>query len=62
MLLAPPVNFIITRTKRGRRLLGQSRRCVKRTVTLAVAYHLTGNAKAANAPHGGYPEGPGYWA
>lgn len=37
----------ITRTKQGRRLLGQSRRCVKRTVTLAMAYHLTGNAKYA---------------
>jgi len=39
MLKVPPV----TRTLQGRRLLGQSRRCVKRVVTLAMAYHLTGN-------------------
>jgi hypothetical protein len=38
----------ITRTKQGRRLLGQSRRCVKRTVTLAMAYYLTGDTKYAN--------------
>jgi hypothetical protein len=32
----------ITRTLQGRRLLGQSRRCVGRVITLATAYHLTG--------------------
>lgn len=31
----------ITRTLQGRRLLGQSRRCVGRVITLAMAYHLT---------------------
>lgn len=35
----------VTRTLQGRRLLGQSRRCVKRVVTLAMAYHLTGDAR-----------------
>jgi hypothetical protein len=35
----------ITRTQQGRRLLGQSRRCLKRTVTLAMAYHLTGDQR-----------------
>ena len=39
MLELPP----ITRTLQGRRLLGQSRRCVKRVVTLATAHHLTGD-------------------
>ena len=29
----------ITRQLQGRRLLGQSRRCVKRVLTLAMAYH-----------------------
>jgi hypothetical protein len=37
----------ITRTQTGRRLLGQSRRCVKRVVTLAMAYHLTGDGRHA---------------
>ena len=37
----------ITRTLQGRRLLGQSRRCVKRVLTLAMAYHLTGDQKYA---------------
>lgn len=32
----------ITREQEGRRLLGQSRRCVERVVTLAMAHHLTG--------------------
>ncbi|MHC4399515.1 MAG: heparinase II/III domain-containing protein [Planctomycetota bacterium] len=41
LLKAPPV----TRTLQGRRLLGQSRRCVKRVVTLAMAYHLTGDGR-----------------
>jgi hypothetical protein len=35
----------IRRVKTGRRLLGQSRRCVKRVVTLATAYHLTGEER-----------------
>ena len=35
----------ITRTLQGRRLLGQSRRCVKRTIILAMAYHLTGDLR-----------------
>ncbi|NQU19644.1 MAG: heparinase II/III family protein [Candidatus Nealsonbacteria bacterium] len=39
----PPV----TRTLQGRRLLDQSRRCVKRVVVLAMAYHLTGDARHA---------------
>lgn len=38
MLAIPPV----TREQQGRRLLGQSRRCLKRCLFLAVAYHLTG--------------------
>jgi hypothetical protein len=33
----------VTRTLQGRRLLDQSRSCVKRVVTLAMAYHLTGD-------------------
>ncbi len=33
----------ITRTLQGRRLLGESRRCVKRVVVLAMAYQLTGD-------------------
>jgi hypothetical protein len=37
----------IRRIKTGRRLLGQSRRCVKRVVTLATAYHLTGEDRYA---------------
>jgi hypothetical protein len=37
----------ITRTLEGRRLLGQSRTCVKRVLTLAMAYHLTGDARHA---------------
>ncbi len=37
----------ITRTLQGRRLLGQSRSCVKRVLTLAMAYHLTGDQKYA---------------
>jgi hypothetical protein len=39
LLDVPP----ITRTLQGRRLLGQSRRCVQRVLTLAMAYHLTGD-------------------
>ncbi len=35
----------ITRTLQGRRLLHESRRCVKRTVVLAMAYHLTGDRR-----------------
>ena len=31
----------------GRRLLGESRRCVQRVLTLAMAYHLTGDARHA---------------
>ena len=49
----------ITRTKQGRRLLGQSRRCVKRMVTLAMAYHLTGKAKYARRWRGGDAGGRG---
>lgn len=37
----------ITRTLEGRRLLGESRRCVKRTAVLATAYHLTGEKRHA---------------
>ncbi len=37
----------IKRELEGRRLLGQSRRCVKRTLLLSMAYHLTGDAKHA---------------
>ena len=35
----------ITRNLQGKRLLGESRRCVKRTVLLAMAYHLTGDVR-----------------
>jgi hypothetical protein len=35
----------IGRKLQGRRLLGESRRCVKRVVLLATAYHLTGDAR-----------------
>ena len=35
----------IKREKQGRRLLSQSRRCVQRTLTLSMAYHLTGKMK-----------------
>lgn len=35
----------ITRKLKGRRLLGQSRRCVKRLLTLAMAFHLSGEHK-----------------
>ncbi len=35
----------ITRKLQGRRLLGESRRCVKRVVVLAMAYHLTGDVR-----------------
>ena len=35
----------VTRRLQGRRLLDQSRRCVKRVVVLATAYHLTGDAR-----------------
>lgn len=35
----------IRREKEGRRLLSQSRRCVQRTLTLSMAYHLTGEMK-----------------
>lgn len=35
----------IKREKEGRRLLSQSRRCVQRTLTLSMAYHLTGEMK-----------------
>ena len=35
----------IKRELEGRRLLGQSRRCVQRVLTLSMAYHLTGQAK-----------------
>jgi len=37
----------ITRTLQGRRLLGQSRRCVQRVVTLAMAYQLTEEVRYA---------------
>lgn len=37
----------VTRTLQGRRLLGQSRRCVSRVVVLATAYHLTGDVAHA---------------
>ena len=33
----------ITRKLQGRRLLGESRRCVKRVLVLAMAYHVTGD-------------------
>jgi hypothetical protein len=35
----------IKREKQGRRLLGQSRRCVQRVLTLSMTYHLTGDTK-----------------
>lgn len=38
----------IKRIKQGRRLLGQSRRCVKRTIVLATAYYLTENQRYAD--------------
>jgi hypothetical protein len=38
----------IERRLEGRRLLGESRRCVKRTLVLSMAYHLTGDAKHAD--------------
>jgi len=41
---APP----ITRTLQGKRLLGESRRCVKRVVLLAMAYHLSDDARHAD--------------
>ncbi|MCB1126517.1 MAG: hypothetical protein KDM81_08485, partial [Verrucomicrobiae bacterium] len=37
----------ITRTLEGRRLLGQSRRCIERVVVLATAFHLTGEERFA---------------
>lgn len=37
----------ITRTLEGRRLLGQSRRCVERVIVLATAFHLTGDDRFA---------------
>lgn len=40
MLTAPPIE----RKLEGRRLLGESRRAVRRILTLAMAYHLTGNS------------------
>lgn len=41
LLDTPP----ITRKLQGRRLLGESRRCVKRVLTLATAFYLTGDRK-----------------
>lgn len=38
----------IERKLEGRRLLGQSRRCVQRVLTLAMAYHLTGDVRHAD--------------
>ena len=43
LLNEPP----ITRKLQGRRLLGQSRRCVKRLLTLSMAYYLSGDRKYA---------------
>lgn len=37
----------ITRTLQGRRLLGQSRTCVQRVITLAMAFHLTEDPRYA---------------
>jgi hypothetical protein len=37
----------ITHTLKGRRLLGQSRRCVERVLCLATAFHLTGDVRYA---------------
>lgn len=44
MLDLPPIE----RTLQGRRLLGESRRCLKRTVTLSMAYHLSGDTAFAD--------------
>ena len=44
LLDEPPIE----RTLVGRRLLGESRRCVARVLTLAMAYHLTGNRQYAD--------------
>jgi hypothetical protein len=41
LLDAPP----ITRTLQGRRLLGQSRRCLQRLISLSLAWQLTGDVK-----------------
>ncbi|RIK81660.1 MAG: heparinase [Planctomycetota bacterium] len=38
----------IERKLEGRRLLGQSRRCVQRVLTLAMAFHLTGERRYAD--------------
>ncbi len=43
LLELPPVE----RKQQGRRLLDQSRRCLKRTIALSMAYHLTLDAKYA---------------
>lgn len=43
MMELPP----ISRTLEGRRLLGESRRCVRRTITLAMAFQLTGDTRFA---------------
>lgn len=43
MLKAPPVQRVL----QGRRLLGESRRAVRRVLTLAMAYQLTGNSQYA---------------
>jgi hypothetical protein len=37
----------LKRVKVGRRLLGESRRCVKRTLVLSMAFHLTGDERFA---------------
>ncbi|MCP5518949.1 MAG: heparinase II/III family protein [Verrucomicrobiales bacterium] len=37
----------VTRTLEGRRLLGQSRRCIERVLMLATAFHLTGDDRFA---------------
>ena len=37
----------VKRELEGRRLLGQSRRCVERVFVLATAYHLTGDTRFA---------------
>jgi hypothetical protein len=44
MLPVPPVERIM----QGRRLLGESRRVVRRVMTLAMAHHLTGDRKYAD--------------
>ena len=41
MIAVPP----ITRKLQGRRLLGESRRCIQRVLTLSLAYHLTGQQR-----------------